>query len=192
MKSLTNSFTKIALCLSSLCSLSQAAPSGFYIELGGGLGLSDTIETTNRFYVYDQGYLASASLGYQIEQFRFEFEERYKSDNLYSLSTGSAYAVKVDGTLSTNSQMFNLYYSGYNQSNLITSIGFGVGVSSIDIENIETEESIFSAQAILSIGYQITEYFISTLKYSYFYTTESGDFQAKGDNTIAINLRYIF
>jgi len=192
MKSLTNLSGKIVLWLSCLSSLSQAAPSGFYIELGGGLGLSDTLETTNRLYVYDQGYLASASLGYQIDRFRFEVEERYKSDTLYSLSTGGAYAIKVDGKLTTNSQMLNLYYSGYNQSNLITSLGLGVGVSSIDIEKIETEDSVLSAQAILSIGYQITEHFISTLKYSYFYTTESGDFQAKGDNTIALNLRYIF
>ena len=184
--------TRTLLTLSLFSTYSFAAPSGFYIEVGGGLGLSDTIETTDKLYVYDQGYLASAILGYQANKFRFEFEQRYKSDNLYSQSIDNTYHIKVDGKLITNSQMFNISYSGYNQSNLIATVGMGAGVSCIDLEDITTEDKVLSAQAIFGLGYKISEYFISTLRYSYFYTSKSDNFKAKGDNTLALSLRYIF
>jgi hypothetical protein len=169
-----------------------AAPSAVYIELGAGLGLNDTQNTKNAEYVYDRGYIGSISLGYQADKVRVEIEERYKKDDLYSTSIGNGTSLKVDGDLVSDSQMFNVYYSGYNDSKLISSIGVGAGITSLSIQDSIKDDAILSLQAMFSIGYMIKESFIVTGKYTYFYTQDSSNFKANGDNIMLFSLRYLF
>jgi len=169
-----------------------AAPSGVYIELGAGLGLDDTVETKNVNYVYNRAYISSVALGFQVDTFRVELQERYKRDDLYSASLGNSSSIKVDGDFISNSQMLNFYYSGYNKSRLISSIGVGAGVTSLTLGDNIKDDGILSLQGILSVGYQMSEDFITTIKYTYFHTSESDSFKVNSDSAITFSLRYIF
>lgn len=172
-----------------------AAPSGIYIEIGTGLGLNDTQKTQTLEYVYDKKFLGSFALGYQADVFRFEIEERYKKDALYSKDIGNNMNLKANGDFISNSQMFNVYFSGYNSSKLFTSVGAGAGITNLklqeDTQNIK-DEGILSLQAMLSVGYAITKDFAFITKYTYFYTKTSDNFKEKGESAISLHLRYIF
>ena len=172
--------------------LVQGELSGIYIDGGAGFALSDTLETQKINFVYDQGPLLSLSLGYQYNHFRLELQERYKRDKLYSASAQDSYNVAVDGDSTINSQMLNFYYNGYNESKLMSSIGFGLGVSSLNTRDIYKNCYLPSAQGLFSIGYRVSDNFISSLNYAYFYTLKSDDYKAKGDNSFTFSLRYIF
>ena len=181
----------ILLCITNIALFAE--PSGFYAEIGGGLGLEDTQKTESLTFVYDQGYFASLALGYQLDLFKFEFEEIYKSDKLHSVSTDGKYSVPIDGELTMNSQMFNTYYSGYNrESKLFSTIGLGMGISTIDAASTTKDSGIFSAQAMLSVGYPVYENLILSTKYRYFYTLKSDNFKAKSDSLVSLSLRYHF
>ena len=192
MKLFTTPFLKTSLLISLFSSSLFAAPSGVYIELGGGLSLDDTQETQNVNYIYERGYIGSVALGFQLNTFRFELEQRYKKDTLYSKSAGDGVNIKVDGDLTASSQMLNFYYSGYNSSKLITTVGLGAGITSLELGSDLKDDAIVSLQAMLSVGYQMSESFIATTKYTYFYTSQSDLFKANGDNAITFSLRYIF
>ena len=192
MRLFSNTFLKIPLIISLLSIGLFGAPSGVYIELSAGMSLDDVQETKNANYVYERGYIGSLALGYQVDTFRVELQQRYKKDDLYSANIGNGSSIKVNGNLVTNSQMLNLYYSGYNSSKLITSVGLGAGVTSLKLGEDLNDDTILSLQAMLSVGYQISESFIATSKYTYFYTSKSKSFKANGDNALTFSLRYIF
>ena len=172
------------------------APSGVYVEAGLGTSLENTQDIRNLEYVYDRGFYGSGALGYQANQFRFELEALYKTDKLYSFNN-----YKAQGDLKQNSQMLNIYYSGYNKSNLVTTIGLGIGISNISVSDLKQvgapqddieNSSILSYQGSASVGYMFDEHFTCSLKYNYFYTSKSDDFNAKGSNNFTLNLRYLF
>ncbi len=169
---------------------------GTYIELGAGFGLDDKLNTKNTNYVYDKKYVANLALGYQLSQYRLELEARYKKDAINSI-----YNYNADGDITKQSQMINAYYSGYNDSKLVSSVGLGVGLTTINVKNLIESTSPFqdienknirSYQAIFSIGYMISESFTLTTKYTYFYISESDDFKATSDNIFSLSLRYLF
>ncbi len=172
--------------------LLQAEPSGIYIDGGVGFTLSDTIETQKVNFVYNRGPLLSLSLGYQYNHFRLELQDRYKKDKLYSASAQDSYSVAVDGDSTINSQMLNFYYNGYNESKLMSSVGFGLGVSSLNTKDTYEDCYVPSAQGLFSVGYRVSDNFISSLNYAYLYTLKSDNFKAKGDNSFSFSLRYIF
>jgi len=193
MKPFTKLLSKTLLSSFVAYSSLYGSPHGIYIESAGGIGLSDTIKTTQTSYVYEQGYLASLSLGYQTDFWRVELQQRYKTDTLYSQSLLGSYNTKIDGKIINSSQMLNLYYSsGFNTRKLITSVGIGLGVSSIEFEDSFKEKNILSTQALLNIGYKLNEDFILLGNYAYFYTFEGDALQKKGDNTFSLALRYNF
>jgi len=185
-------FVKKILLLTLLNISLFAAPSGVYIELGAGLGLDDTVETKDVNYVYNRAYIGSVALGFQIDTFRLELQERYKKDDLYSASLGNSSSIKVNGDFISNSQMLNFYYSGYNKSRLVSSIGVGAGITSLRLGDTIKDDGILSLQGMLSVGYQVSEDFITTIKYTYFHTSQSDSFKVNDDSAITFSLRYIF
>jgi len=172
--------------------LLQAEASGIYIDGGIGFTLSDTIETQEMTFVYDRAPLLSFSLGYQYNHFRLELQERYKKDTLYSASAQDSYSVSVDGDSTINSQMLNFYYNGYNESKLMSSVGLGLGISSLNARDTYKDSYVPSVQGLFSVGYRVSDDFISSLNYAYFYSLKSDDFKAQGDNSFTFSLRYIF
>ena len=184
---------KHLLTLSSLLVTTlSAAPSGLYIDAGIGLGLNDTFETSTVRYVFERRPLIHAALGYQYNTFRVEIEERYNRDALYSASAQDAYSIPVTGDITRNSQMLNFYYNGYNESRLMSSVGFGAGISAIDLQDTYKEKSVPSFQGLFSIGYQLHTDLITSLNYAYFYTLESDSFKSESQSSLTFSLRYIF
>jgi len=190
----------ILLCL--LCSIRLfAAPSGIYLEIGAGIGLQNTLDAENTNYLYKRGYNGSLSIGYQADLLRFELEGRYKQDKLYSASAGNLGDISVGGNLVQESQMLNIYYSGYNQSNLVATIGTGIGITSISLKNLSElnmaqkdikNKNIFSYQAMISVGYMFNKSITFSTEYTYFNTKKSDDFKSNSDNFFTLSLRYLF
>jgi len=168
-----------------------AIENGTYIEVGAGLGYEDTLQTQGTLYTYERNYITNFIVGYQYNLFRVEVETRYKKDSLYSAKVFNNSDIPVSGTFTQQTEMLNTYYSGYNATKFVTSIGGGVGITTKKLENLNNS-SIFSAQALLSVGYRITENFILSTKYSYFYTQKSDAFNSNTENIFLFNARYIF
>ena len=173
-----------------------AVQSGLYIELGSGLKSSDKLKTIDGKYTLNSNHTDFAALGYQIEKFRIEYEYRYTKNELESYSD-----VKISGDVFNTSNMLNIYYSGYNKTKLVSSIGIGVGVSDISIEKIRyftapkedtKEDSIPTAQAMFSVGYMINEDLTLSTKYTYVYIDDSDSFDSNQNNIFTIALRYLF
>ncbi len=173
-----------------------AAPNGVYVEVGAALGLGDTLEATKGEFTYDRDYTGSLILGYQADLYRFEIEGKYKEEELKSFGN-----VSSSGELTQNSQMINAYFSGYNESKYVSSIGAGVGITNISLKNLTqnskaqedvTNDAIPSLQAMLSVGYMMSDNLTATTKYTYFYVTESDDFESNSDHIFTLSLRYLF
>ncbi len=179
-----------------------SAQSGLYLELGAGLGLEDTLKTKNIDYKHEDGFVGSGAIGYQYNSFSAEIEAKYQQDSLYSTSYGEhSNNIAVDGDLIQSSQMLNFYYSGYNTSKLVSSIGLGVGITQISLEDVSelgskqedrTDKGVLSLQGMFSVGYMFTEHVTLLAKYTYFQTTSSDNFESNGDNLFSLNLRYLF
>ncbi len=178
-----------------------AASSGVYLEVGAGIGTQDKLSTKSADYIYDRGYTGTLALGYQADMFRYELEGIYKQDELYSSTNGSLGSSSVNGDMTKESQMLNVYISGYNQSKLISTIGFGVGTTTISLKDLVKfgtpqqdikNKNIFSYQGILGVGYMINKNITILTKYRYFKTQESDNFKSNSDNIFSINLRYLF
>ena len=173
-----------------------AAPSGIYVEVGAAKSLNDTLKSDNGNFVYDKGTIGSVMIGYQAELYRFELEGRYVKEALSSFAN-----VSSSGDLTKNSQMINAYYSGYNESKYVSSIGAGVGITNITTDKLTqssipqkelSHSAIPSLQAMLSVGYMMTPSITTTLKYTYFYTAKSDELKANGENIFTLSLRYLF
>ncbi len=178
-----------------------SAQSGPYIELGVGLGTKDTLKTHNVDYKYEDSYLGSIAIGYQLDSLSVEIAQKYKTGSLYSTSSKNHQNISAEGNLVHNSQMINFYYSGYNSSKFVSSIGLGVGVTKVSLEDVvELEypqkdidgESVLSYQGMFSVGYMFTPSVTLLAKYTYFQISNSDDFKSDGDNLLSLNLRYLF
>ena len=190
----TTNIKKLLILLLSTSLFSQT--DGVYVEIGAGNTINTTLKSKNGTFKYESGLSTNLAIGYQIDLYRFEFEGKQTQNSLYSYSTFSS-----SGDYKKQSQMINAYYSGYNGSPLFTTIGLGLGISNIKLTNMKqfgvniadiTNSGIFSAQAIVSIGYMITEHIATSVKYNYLYTTKSKEFDAEGDNIFSFTLRYLF
>ena len=176
-----SNFIKYAVALLFATSL-LAVESGVYIELGAGIGTSDKLNAKGTDYSHNGGQLGSLALGYQSTVYRFELENIYKIASLNDKDKGDAVQ---------NTQMLNFYFSGYNHSKMVTTFGFGAGISAYSVEDIENDK-IFTYQAMFSIGYMISKNLTITPEYSYMRTIKSDDFERNSDHLVSLTARYLF
>jgi len=182
---------KLIPLLLSCITLINAAPSGLYLEAGVATSDTNKLQSSNTDYLYDTPTITSFSLGYQDDLYRYEIEEHYLKADLSSASVASSH-LATSGKITYVSQLLNFYYSGYNKSNLVSSIGLGGGITSRELKNDMKDKNIFTAQGMFSLGYISNEHLITTFKYTYFYMKGSKHFQADGSNLLTFSLRYIF
>ena len=182
---------KLTLLLLSFVSLLFGAPSGVYLEAGIALSDKQTLSSSNASYNFDKANISSFSLGYQDDVYRYEVQERYVAYDLSSAAVGSS-NIATTGKLMYDSQLVNFYYSGYNKSNLVSSVGLGGGITSIDLKGDIKDKNILTAQGMFSLGYMSGEHFLTTFKYTYFYIKGSEHFSNDGSNVFTLSLRYIF
>lgn len=165
---------------------------GLYLEVGASKELEDKLEMKSAAdYVYEKSYMLDGIVGFQYSLYRIEFEYSQRSAELYSQGSSAA-----DGDITQISKMINIYYSGYNHSRFISSIGIGAGLSDIEVDDTNSaalkNDSIQTAQAMYTIGYMISDNFIFTTKYKYMYIKESDDFKKRDNNIFSFSFRYIF
>jgi hypothetical protein len=187
----TNLLKKFSLVLLLNSSL-FAIENGIYLELGAGAGYEDSMQVEETTYTYDRDYILNAIIGYQYELYRVELETRYKTDSLYSAEVLDGSHILTSGDFTQTTEMINAYYSGYNSTKFVTSVGGGLGVTTKELQNTLKSSNIFSAQALLSVGYRVTEKFVLSAKYSFFYTEKSGAFKSDNENIFLFSARYIF
>ncbi|MEA3227804.1 MAG: hypothetical protein U9P38_01905 [Campylobacterota bacterium] len=157
-----------------------AVESGLYLELGMGKGVNEKLNAKERDYSHKNATVGSLFLGYQADLYRVELEQSYRSSVLNSSED-----------IVQDTKMLNFYYSGYNHSKMVTTFGAGVGVTSVEVLDIESS-NIFTYQAMFSIGYMTTQSITITPKYSYIRTVKSDDFDRNSDHLITLNIRYLF
>lgn len=171
------------------------APSGLYIETNIDYPSEESIEFDDVQYNYDSGLTGALAIGYQMDRWRFEIEGNYSKDELNELvSDATADAV---GELVKKGGLFNVYYSAYNDSQLVSSIGAGVGVTNIDtedlvVDDVEAEDvsvdNSLTYQATISLGYMVDEDWTWTVKYRFLSVEDLKD----STQTFSLGLRYLF
>ncbi|MEA2091835.1 MAG: outer membrane beta-barrel protein [Campylobacterota bacterium] len=177
--------------------------SGIYIEGNIGTSLSKDQEINSSTYEYETGALGSLALGYQMDLWRFEVEGSHKQNNLSAIKANDTY--ELSGDLIRQSSLLNIYYNGYNSSNLVSAIGLGCGVSNLKTNNLNVSgvsvkdidaNNIFTYQASFSVGYMLDEDWTLSLKYIYFktseYEIESVTQKEMSDNIVSLGIRYLF
>ena len=176
-----------------------SAPSGIYISASAIAQAQD-----NDTYVYDMGSGGSLSLGVQIDQFAMELEAKSTKTPLDGYKT-SSYAYKVDGDLITDTQYLNFCYSGYNDTNLVSTVRLGVGLSNLSYEDVEISSTplddielkgLVSFQASYSVGYMVSENlsYIFRYNYSYIQNDKQDEFDKEyfESQMFSLGVKYLF
>ena len=166
--------------------------SGFYVETNVDYPSNDSMEMKDIKYHYDAGTTLSLAIGYQMEHWRFELEGNHVKDEVTKIADSAS-----AGDLIKTGTLANVYYSAYNDSRLVSSIGVGAGVTNIKIEDLEinnvaqddvSKDNSFTYQATISLGYMVTEDWTWTLKYRYLNVKDLG----AGTQRFSLGLRYLF
>ena len=193
---------------------------------GGWTGLEGTRNSINGFnpvtnqsfslpinHSFNDGFNVGARLGYQWNQWRFEGEYSYRQNTSNATTFGS----RINGTLDSNSIMFNALYDFNIGWPVTPHIGFGLGGSSLNGNfnspllgyRSKTSDVVFAYQAIAGIRYLMTPNIALDLDYRYRgtsdvnYTTNtftingatfpSRRFSGSGStNNVVASLTYIF
>lgn len=181
-----------------LCSISLfAAPSGVYVEVYYDKPVSSNITTDTASIKNDTGESGTVALGYQMNQWRFEAESNYSKNAIKSFQKTKESSKSITkGDLEKTGGMLNVYYSAYNDTQLVSSIGLGAGQSIIKTKDLTIDgvkkdikkEKSFTYQASVSLGYMIDEDWTWTVKYKY---QKMRDIKNQHSN-YSLGLRYLF
>ena len=142
---------------------SSAAP-GIIGKLDSGTGLSLGI-----------------AIGYDFgNNIRVDGELAHQKNDLDTASLLN-YTGKAAGDFSSLAFLLNGYYDFKNETPFIFSIGAGVGLAKVEINDFSVpgyrigseDDTVFAYQVGAGVGYAVTEKFIIELKYRYFGTSDS-------------------
>jgi len=169
-----------------------AVASGVYIETNIDYPSDDSMKMESVKYHYDAGTALSLAIGYQMDRWRFELEGNHVKDELAKIAD-----ITSAGDLIKTGALANVYYSAYNDSKLVSSIGVGAGTTNIKTEDLEindiaqdeiSENNSFTYEVGISLGYMVTEDWTWTVKYRYLNVKDLG----AGTQTFSLGLRYLF
>ena len=160
-----------------------AAQSGVYVELNLDNPSSSDLKIEDSQYNYDKGLSGTVALGYQMERWRFELESNYSKNEL---SNSASDIIKTGG-------LANVYYSAYNHTKMVSTIGLGVGATEIQsVDDTQTQKlsksPALTYQGTVSLGYMVGEDWTWTIKYRYL---DMQDVEIE-NQTFSLGLRYLF
>jgi len=160
-----------------------AAQSGIYVEVNLNNPTSSDLKIEDSKYNYDKGLSGAAAVGYQMERWRFEVEGNYAKNDI---SKGSTEIIKTGG-------LANVYYSAYNHTKMVSTIGLGIGATEIEsVDDTKTQKLLkdpaLTYQGTVSLGYMVGEDWTWTLKYRYL---DMQDVDTE-NQTFSLGLRYLF
>ena len=197
-----NKLVVAVLCLL-LLPMSTYAGEGFYV--GGNAGLADFKDARVNSVAkvkYDTGSMFSAFLGYDFDRFRVEGEALYtKSD--YKRGSYAGNSVNLSGDASNFAGLINAYIDFFNESDFVTSIMLGAGLSRVKYDDLALygynlsggSDYVFCYQAGLGVGYIISKGIIMDLRYRYFATSDpkfKGVKTKFSSNNLSIGMRFYF
>ena len=146
---------------------------GLYIGLSAGPSYrssSDVSASDGRSgkLPYSLGYAASGSAGYAFANgFRVETDLTGRFNDTSSDEIPSSF----DINRTIVGLMLNLTYDWHNSSDFIPTVGAGIGIAHVDVNDVGTD-TVFGYQAILGIGYQVMENVTVFADYRFLGTTE--------------------
>lgn len=164
---------KIRILLAGLL-LATSATSGFaagpYVGVAGGVSLIHDSDVDEPGYgtfevEYDTGYGFNASLGYNFDGARLEFEYGYKEADI---DTVEGYSVSNwDATFM--SYMVNGYLDIKNQSAVTPYLGAGLGFinGEIDDNGFEDDDTVFGYQLMAGLGIALNRNVTIDLSYRF-------------------------
>jgi len=162
---------------------------GFYIGAEGGLNWL----LNNNSYQMDTGWAAGGKIGYDFVGPRVEVEGLYHSNT----GTGNVLfpggVANVRGRIDQVSVMANLLYDFNIGGPIVPFIGAGAGIAFVDstIQGCNMCSTQFAYQAIIGVGYNITDAFRINLDGRYYGTTNPGAFTNNNIMTM-LSLTYKF
>ena len=204
---LASIFAVLFLCCMPVSAYAQA--NGLYLSLGGGITLptdSDFSGTgISTSADLDAGWMGSGAIGYQFSNdIRAEFELAYRSSNVDALSAAS----NGSGEIGVGSAMGNILYSFRGESALTPYLGLGIGLASVNVDDVQPisgsvlddSDLVVAYQGIAGLGYRLGERTHLFADYRYFATADSslstrtnvgvdGDY---ADHTFLFGLRFSF
>jgi opacity protein-like surface antigen len=102
---------------------------------GGGTSFNDLGKRSTGSFEFDPGYLAEASLGYDLGNLRVEGEAHYLATEIDQFSMGAT-TLNSTGDLQAGGGMLNLYYDFENHSPYTPYVGGGAGLEYVEIDDI--------------------------------------------------------
>lgn len=184
---------KIVLCITG-CALLAANPAmvsareGMYISAHGGTAFasdSDLTDSTVPGLVidmeYDAGFAVDGAVGYDFGGLRLEGEVALQKHDLDKAKYRGV-SVDLSGEASSLSFLVNGYVDFKNNTPLTPYLTAGLGVASIDVDNLNVvgsgvantsdDDMVFAYQLGVGVGYGVSESVDLDLRYRYFATTD--------------------
>lgn len=159
---------------------------GYYVEARGGVAFlkdSDLNDSTGELASIgiselrsnlETGFAVEAAAGYAYSPaLRGEIALGYRRNDLDGFSAavaGAPATVEVDGHVDAITLMGNVYYDLRVHPDIVPFVGGGVGPAGVvfEVQNSNDFDVVFAWQLIGGIGYQITDDFFLSLRYTYF------------------------
>lgn len=151
---------------------------------GGSLGVSllndgEVRETGFKAEAsFDTGVALEAFVGYDFHIVRLEAEIARSSNKFDSISAYGR-TLNADGTFSSTSLLGNVYFDLENDSKFKPYVMGGLGIASIDVDELKIggstvgteKDTVFAYQIGAGLNYQFNKKFICDLTYKYFKTS---------------------
>lgn len=182
----------------------SAFAAGPYVGVSGGVSITHDADLKQTGFAtasttYNTGYGINASLGYNAEPVRFEFEFGYKNADMDNISApGLGTASAKDTSISVTSYMVNAFYGIKTNSGFTPYFGAGIGLldGDLKIQGSKYSDTELGLQAIVGLEYKFNNNLGADI--SYRYLTAPSDF-TKNDvsieyasSNIMFGLRYYF
>jgi opacity protein-like surface antigen len=184
-------------------STTLALAAGPYAGIAGGVSIThDSDIGASGFPTheaeYDNGYAINASVGYNFEPVRAEFEFGYKKADFDDLSGPILNGEFIDSDLTVMSYMLNCYYDFATGSPLTPYIGAGIGLldGEADFNGSSLDDTVFGYQLAIGAAYAFNRNVALELSYRYMgaasdFEDAGGDLSYESSNIMA-GLRFNF
>ncbi len=179
---------------------SSSGTDGPYLRLEGGwshpVGMDSSIAGVPLNTNLQDGYIVGGAGGYKFGPWRAELNLDYSDDNFKSGSIGG-FSSNLSGDASNLAVMVNGYYDIATGTPWVPYIGFGIGITQIDLNNVKatpsnvpisnSSDTQFAYQPMVGIQYLIDSQWSAGVEYRYFASSDGHFKTATGELFTASN-----
>lgn len=188
-----NKYSKAAfacgMALVGAAAISPAKAEGMYVSgFGGGGFLPDADMGAGAEASFDFGYIAGGAIGYATSGgARVELEGSYAANDVDSITVPGT-PTTASGDLAVTAIMFNAIYEFSTDSKITPYIGLGLGAANYSYQAtitsgastvvVDDDEWVGASQALLGVGYDISDQVNISLGYRFFVPWSKPQFDA--------------